>query len=124
MTKKTNSKTETVGNAAADAADTPKVGMAAHLRKYRAKYTKTHGYNQQGSLDNNDQIAKLLRPLSPDQVVALAEKVLKHPAGSLKQRYENLNPGQRRMNSGNLMRNATKRGELTPAAVKKALGSK
>ena len=100
--------------------DAPKKTMANHLKNYRASYTKTHGWNRQGSLDNDDTVAKHLRKLSPDQVVALAERALGRETGELANRYENLNPGQRRMNSGNLIRNAIKRGDLTFKALKAA----
>ena len=110
----TNKKTETE-------TETPKATMASHLRKYRANYIKTHGYNQQGSLDNGDKLATILRPLDPDRVVALAEKVLGKKKGELATRYEHLNKGQLRMNSGNLLRNAIKRGDTTATAIKKAI---
>lgn len=120
MSNKTNSKTTDAADNDATENTTPAT-MAQHLRKYRAKYVKTHGYNKQGSLDNGDNVAKLLRSLEPARVVALAEVVLGKKTGELAERYANLNLGQKRMNSGNLIRNAVKRGDTTAAKIKAAI---
>jgi len=97
--------------------------MSATLRKHRVGYQATKAASGHASLDNGDAIAQILRGLQPDAVVALAENVLQgFEKGELAERYAKLNQGQRRMNAGNLIRNAAKRGELKVKDVEKALG--
>jgi len=96
--------------------------MSATLRKHRVGYQATKAASGHASLDNGDAIAQILRGLQPDAVVKLAERVVQgYTEGELAERYAKLNQGQRRMNAGNLIRNAAKRGELKVADVKKAL---
>jgi hypothetical protein len=87
--------------------------MASTLRKHRVKYEPVKAYSGKPSLDNADTVAKALRGKTPAEVMALAERVLQGvEKGELTKKYGHLNPGQQRMNAGNLIRNAVKRGEL------------
>jgi hypothetical protein len=98
-----------------------KNAMSNHLRKYRANYQPTLGVANRGSLDNGDEVATALRTLEPKQVAAIAELALGLKKGELVKKYGHLNPGQVRMNSGNKIRNAVKRGDLSVAQVKAAI---
>lgn len=88
-------------------------GMSATLAKYRTTYEPTVAYSGKASADNGDQVAEILRGMTPSQVCALADKVFGEAEGTHEARYEGLNPGQRRMCAGNRIRAAVKRGEAT-----------
>lgn len=88
--------------------------MAETIRKYREAYTKVVSYNGNNSLDNGDEVAEVLRGMSPDETCALADKVFEQPAMHHAERWQHLNAGSRRMNAGNRIRGAVKRGEVTP----------
>jgi hypothetical protein len=93
--------------------------MASTLRKHRVKYEPVKAYSGKPSLDNGDALAKALRGKTPEEVMALAERVLQGvEKGELAKKYGHLNPGQKRMNAGNLLRNAMKRGELKAKDLK------
>lgn len=102
--------------------------MADVLRAARVAYTVTKAYSGKASLNNGDQLAKALAGKTPDQAMAASEAVhaVFDPANvpDLKAKYGKLNAGQKRMNSGNRIRAAIKRGDITIAAaiklVKKA----
>ena len=97
--------------------------MAQTLRKHRANYQPVKAYSGKPSLDNGGDLAVALRGLSPEAVIGLAERVLDGvDEGELAERYAARNPGQKRMNAGNLIRNAIKRNELTVKDVIKAIG--
>ena len=87
--------------------------MAQTLAKYKAGYETTVAYSGAKSQNNGDDLASLLAGLDPKSVCRLAEAVLGLEAGELWAKYEHLNPGQQRMNSGNRIRAAVKRGDLT-----------
>jgi len=96
--------------------------MASTLNRYRTGYEPTIAYSGRVSLNKGDDVAQTLAGLSPDQVLAAAETLLGLENGELATRYAGLNPGQRRMNGGNRIRAAIKRGDATvkdlQAAVK------
>lgn len=92
-------------------------GMAATLERYKPGYKPCTAYSGASSQNNGDPIAEALEGKDPGEVMAWAEKLLGMKAGSLNERYERLNPGQKRMNSGNLVRNAVKRGDLDIKAI-------
>jgi len=92
--------------------------MSATLRKYRAGYETVRSASGKKSLDKGDPVAKALRAKTPKQVCELAEQLL-HDCNAVT-KYAHLNLGQQRMNAGNLIRNAIKRGELKTADVVKA----
>lgn len=90
------------------------------LKRYRSQY-EPHANRDSGiSLDNGDDVATLLRAFAPDRVVQIASVLLDE---DLNKRYGKLNAGQRRMNAGNRIRNAIKRGDVTMKDLKKAARS-
>lgn len=93
--------------------------MSSHIRKYRPRYTKTKAYSGSTSLNNADEVAKALGGLTPKQVASLAMELI-HECPDLGALYGHLNPGQIRMNSGNRIRAAIKRGDLKAEEVTKA----
>ena len=95
--------------------------MSATMLKYRTKYEPSLSAAGRKSLNNGDDIAHLLSSLDARDVVHLAEKALGLKANELWDKYAHLNRGQQRMNAGNRIRGAVKRGELTVAKVKKVL---
>lgn len=99
---------------------------AATLKKYRdqGNYSYSDGYAGL-SLNNGDNTAQMLAMLEPERVVALAEKVLPGiKRGELKKKYAKLNRGMKRMNAGNRIRAAIKKGTVTEAQVKTAITGK
>ena len=95
--------------------DAVKRDMADQLKQRRAGYLPTTAYSGKPSLNNGDEVALLLAGLTPQEVCTLAERICLLPAGELWTRYENLNVGQQRMNAGNRVRGAIKRGEVAAA---------
>ena len=88
--------------------------MSSTLRKYRVRYQATTAYSGRASLNNGDAIAEFLEGMEPIDVMKAAEQILGLENGELVARYENLNPGQQRMNAGNRLRAALKRGDIKP----------
>ena len=95
--------------------------MSKTLRKYAEGYEPSLCASGRKSLNTGDKIAHLLAGLEPLAVIQAAESVLGMESGELSERYEKLNHGQQRMNAGNLIRSAHKRGEISVAAVKRAI---
>jgi len=91
--------------------------MASQLAAYRGGYTEAVSSSGNKSLHNGDEVARQLAGMSPRDVVELAEAVLGMEPGILWTKYRNLNPGQQRMNSGNRIRNAIKRGDIVASDV-------
>ena len=91
-----------------------KLSQSETLKKYREKYTSSKTALGNNSAHCGDDVAAALAALEPDDVVLLAEKLLKI---ELVAKYEKLNPGQRRMNAGNRIRAAVKRGDIQPEAL-------
>lgn len=91
--------------------------MSRKLREARQRYEVTVAASGNASADNADVIAQALRGLEPRQVVAAAERILGMTEGELWARYERLNPGQQRMNAGNRIRGAIKRGDVVADEV-------
>lgn len=78
--------------------------MAEALKKAREHYEKTRRPEGSASADCGDRIAKELRDYEPQDVANMADKVLQQPIGTHYAKYERLNNGQIRMNSGNRIR--------------------
>ena len=87
-------------------------GMAGTLDRYKPGYVACVAYSGAASQNNGDDVAVALEGKTPREVAEFAERVLDLPAGTLVDKYAGLNPGQVRMNSGNRIRNAIKRGDL------------
>lgn len=78
--------------------------MAEALRKARGHYTKDRRPDGSQTAHCNDAIARELRDLEPLEVAELADRVLQQPIGFHAGKYDHLNNGQIRMNSGNRIR--------------------
>ena len=87
--------------------------MSETIQKYREAYTKVVSYSGNNSLDNGDEVAEILRGMSPDETCALADKVMDVAPMTHAERWQHLNAGSRRMNAGNRIRGAVKRGDVT-----------
>ena len=87
-----------------DLEDEAPCSMAEQLRRARVRYVKTKRPSGAGSMDNGDTIAKNLRDLEPEEVMTIADRVCEESAGFHAAKYDGLNPGQKRMNSGNKIR--------------------
>lgn len=94
--------------------------MANTLNKYREKYEATVSHSGRLSLNNGDEVADLLAGLEPVAVITTAERLLGLESGELVAKYDRLNNGQKRMNAGNRIRSAIKRGDYTVDDLKKA----
>lgn len=94
--------------------------MKDQMNAYRAGYTESVSASGNKSLHNGDDTATTLAGMEPQAVVALAEAVLGMEAGELWTKYQNLNKGQQRMNAGNRIRNAIKRGDINHGDIDKA----
>lgn len=78
--------------------------MAEALRQARQHYTKDKRPDGSATAHCGDAIAKELRDMEPEETANLADKVLQQPHGFHFAKYQNLNNGQIRMNSGNRIR--------------------
>lgn len=92
--------------------DQPKSNLASTISKYRAAYVPTLAASGKKSLSNGDELALWLAGREADEVMAIAEIALGFAEGELALKYAHLNKGQQRMNAGNRLRAAGKRGEL------------
>ena len=122
-TKTVKAEPQTEGEGPAEQEDEPK-SMSRTLAAARAsgRYELSIAYSGRKSLSNRDEVALLLENKAPDLVLTAAERLLGLDAGELSTKYEKLNPGQKRMNGGNRIRAAIKRGDATVADLKKVIG--
>lgn len=95
--------------------------MSETLRKYREAYVPTVSHNGNSSLDNGDEVAALLRGLSPNETCAVADVMFDVAPGYHRERWQSLNEGSRRMNAGNRIRALVRRGEKTTADLEAAI---
>ena len=72
-----------------------------------------------GTLNNGDVIAVAFEVLNADQVCAVADVLLKAGKAFHAKKYAALNSGMRRMNAGNRIRAAVKRGDIEVKDVTK-----
>ena len=86
--------------------------MADQLAAAKARYAENGDPNS-----NGDDVAQMLKAMSLEKTMALADVICGETEGFHARKYANLNNGQKRMNSGNKIRNAIKKG----ANVKEAL---
>jgi len=103
-TEESDDATEESDDATEESDKLSAVSMAAQLRAARVHYAKTKRPGGASSADCADAIAKALRDYGPLGVCEIADKVFKLPLGSHEAKYSKLNPGQKRMNSGNRIR--------------------
>lgn len=85
--------------------------MAEALRKYRAGYKPAVAASGKKSLNNGDPVAIALEYMDWMQVMALCSQLLLIEYAELEARYAHLNIGARRMNCGNRIRAAYKKGD-------------
>lgn len=86
--------------------------MASQLRKYRERYQSCIAASGSKSLNNGDLLAQFLEYKDHDAVMALADEHTPIEGQTHAQRYAKLNNGQKRMNAGNKLRAAIKKGDL------------
>ena len=86
--------------------------MARTLAKARVRYVKSKTASGKATMNNGDQIALALQPFDHVQVAMTADLILGEEIGHHMNRYGHLNNGQIRMNSGNRIRGAVKRGDI------------
>lgn len=88
--------------------------MSGQLAKYRTGYTLTITATGNKSLSNGDDLAKFLEGKTTQEVCRLADQWTPNKDGQPhEERYKRLNPGQQRMNAGNKLRAAWKKGAIT-----------
>jgi len=95
------------------AEDAPKMNMSGKMAQYRPTYVPATSYSGRKSLNNGDTVAQFLEGMAPTDVLRIAEDLLGLKTGELAERYINMGAGHQRMNAGNLIRFAIKRGDLT-----------
>ncbi len=95
--------------------------MTAQLQKHRGKYEACVSYTNRLSLNNGDEVATLLQGATPEAVVTAAEILCGFKTGELTEKYAHLNKGQKRMNAGNRIRSAVKKGTATTDQLVAAL---
>lgn len=83
--------------------------MARHLDHFKPRYVQTVSARGNTTLCNGDEVAIKLSSKTPAEVLALASKLL---GLDLTTKYAGLNPGQQRMNAGNRLRAAIKKGAV------------
>lgn len=98
--------------------------MSGTLLKYRGEYVPATSYNGNPSLNNGDTVAEVLEGMSPDEVCFLADLVFSTEQIKHIEKYQGLNPGQRRMNAGNRIRAAVRRGDITVEEVRAMAGKR
>lgn len=98
----------------------PKRSKAEQLARYKERY-EPYVTETGTSMDNGDEVAKLLRGSDAILVMRAAEILKEMPEGELAERYADRNPGAKRMNAGNIIRGCIRRGDKTPKDIEKAL---
>ena len=90
--------------------------MTATLNKHKPKYVVSKTAAGKRSMNNGDELAQAMSKLDHTQVAAVAQILLNcEPlwVGDGSGKYDHLNNGQIRMNSGNRIRAAVKRGDIS-----------
>jgi hypothetical protein len=87
--------------------------MGNHIARYRERYSRSVAASGAKSLNNGDDLAGYLEMKTAKEVCSLADEFTPIKGGQTHYaRYERLNEGQRRMNSGNKLRAAIKQGKI------------
>ena len=91
--------------------------QAQQLAKYREHYVPAVTAAGNMSAHNGDPVAMALVGKDADAVMLLADAVCPIKGGQTHEaRYQGLNEGSKRMNAGNKLRAAYRRGDWTPGA--------
>ena len=104
LTKAQRAIIEDLESTISDNYEAPAYTMSGQLAKYRANYVISITAEGAKSLSNGDPVAMFLERKTWEEVCALADVACGEDAGYHADRYKGLNPGQRRMNSGNRLR--------------------
>ena len=94
-----------------------KPSQADTMKKYRDGYVPTKTAEGNHSKHCGDPVAEKLAGLTLPETLALAENVGGFKTGELAKKYAKLNPGSQRMNAGNRIRAAIKRGDVEIGAL-------
>ena len=111
LTKAQRAITEDLESTISDNYEQPAYTMSNQLAKYRSGYVVSITADGAKSLSNGDEVTQFLEAKTWEAVCALADDATGNPVGFHAERYARLNPGQRRMNSGNRLRALYKKGE-------------
>jgi hypothetical protein len=91
----------------------PAYDMGKHIAQYRVRYQQSIAASGAKSLNKGDAVAEFLEYKTGAEVCQLADQFTPIKGGQTHfERYERLNEGQKRMNSGNKLRAAVKKGTL------------
>lgn len=96
-----------------------KASMAQALAMHRGQYVKTKSAKGKPTAICGDEVSTILSGLEVEVALEVAAWAIDVPADELYTRYEHLNPGQQRMNAGNLIRGAIKKELVTINDLKK-----
>jgi hypothetical protein len=96
----------------AEESDDAPVTMSEKLRRARVNYVTGVTASGNKSLHTDDELAAFLEHKSLEAVLALADEFTPLDTGTHADRYASLNPGSQRMNAGNKLRAALRRGDL------------
>jgi len=96
--------------------------MTSTLNRYKPRYKRVAKPGAKRKTQNNgDPIAMAMLPMNHKEVALFATEILELDealwVGDGSGKYDHLNNGQVRMNSGNRIRQAIKRGDITAEAV-------
>ena len=97
--------------------------MSAILAKYRPHYIVSTTPNGRKSRCNGDDVAAELEGYDALQVIKAAEILCELETGTLVAKYQGMNPGQARMNAGNRIRGAVRRGDIEADEIAAAINS-
>ncbi len=104
-----------------DEDENEKPSMGEILAKYRVGYVVSITPQGRKSRSNGDELAQTLETYEPAQIIPAAEILLEIETGVLVEKYTGMNQGQARMNVGNRLRAAVRRGDITIEQIEKAL---
>ena len=95
----------------ADCIERAVVTKNAHTKQPTKADIQRKERSAEGKKDVGDPVAEMLREYETmDEIYWITAKLLNTPEEDLRAKYDHLNPGQRRMNCGNRLRGAYKKG--------------